>query len=155
MNETYLAHYGVKGMKWGIRRYQNADGTLNDAGKKRYNRITQHEDVARVVTSGADHRKKVMQKYESKKNDSQKQADATRQKAIDDYYKYVDDYRKTHTDTQVRYEHDYDHTEKGKQLLKAIADSSEVRELAYVGAEWYAKYAKDMERAANKDYMRR
>lgn len=32
----YLAHHGVKGQKWGVRRYQNADGTLTDAGKRRY-----------------------------------------------------------------------------------------------------------------------
>lgn len=31
----YLAHHGVKGMKWGVRRYQNADGSLTPAGKKR------------------------------------------------------------------------------------------------------------------------
>ena len=30
-----LAHHGIKGMHWGIRRYQNPDGTLTDAGKKR------------------------------------------------------------------------------------------------------------------------
>lgn len=31
-----LYHWGIKGMRWGIRRYQNADGTLTDRGKKRY-----------------------------------------------------------------------------------------------------------------------
>ena len=33
--EYELYHYGVKGMKWGVRRYQNADGSLTSAGKKR------------------------------------------------------------------------------------------------------------------------
>ena len=31
----YLAHYGILGQKWGVRRYQNYDGTLKNAGKKR------------------------------------------------------------------------------------------------------------------------
>lgn len=35
--ENELTHWGIKGMKWGIRRYQNKDGTLTPAGKKRYN----------------------------------------------------------------------------------------------------------------------
>lgn len=34
MNELY--HYGVKGMKWGVRRYHNKDGSLTPAGKKLY-----------------------------------------------------------------------------------------------------------------------
>ena len=34
-NMDELMHYGVKGMKWGIRRYQNKDGTLTSAGKLR------------------------------------------------------------------------------------------------------------------------
>lgn len=33
-----LCHAGVKGMKWGVRRYQNADGSLTEAGKRRYAR---------------------------------------------------------------------------------------------------------------------
>ena len=36
-NDTYeLWHWGIKGMKWGQRRFQNKDGTLTPAGKKRY-----------------------------------------------------------------------------------------------------------------------
>lgn len=31
----YMYHYGIKGMKWGVRRYQNDDGTLTSVGKKR------------------------------------------------------------------------------------------------------------------------
>lgn len=35
MPETYLAHHGIKGQKWGIRRFQNPDGTRTPLGKKR------------------------------------------------------------------------------------------------------------------------
>ena len=34
--DTWLAHHGILGQKWGIRRYQNKDGSLTEAGKKRY-----------------------------------------------------------------------------------------------------------------------
>lgn len=38
MDNNELYHWGVKGMKWGVRRYQNKDGTLTDKGQKRYER---------------------------------------------------------------------------------------------------------------------
>lgn len=33
---TSLEHHGIKGMRWGVRRYQNEDGALTSAGKQRY-----------------------------------------------------------------------------------------------------------------------
>lgn len=41
MNE--LQHHGILGQKWGIRRFQNSDGTLTEAGKNRYEKASEKE----------------------------------------------------------------------------------------------------------------
>lgn len=52
-----LAHHGILGMKWGVRRFQNKDGSLTNAGKARYaeesnKRITINKDGSKNIPSG-------------------------------------------------------------------------------------------------------
>ena len=42
-----LCHYGIRGMRWGIRRYQNPDGTLTEAGRKRVSKL--HDSNSRLT----------------------------------------------------------------------------------------------------------
>ena len=61
-NQNELYHHGIKGMRWGVRRFQNKDGTLTSAGKKRYdkdgnpkkNLIQKHKDnlVQKYIEKG-------------------------------------------------------------------------------------------------------
>lgn len=47
METSYLAHYGILGQKWGIRRFQNVDGTYTSEGKRRRN-VEPHEDYTKA-----------------------------------------------------------------------------------------------------------
>lgn len=50
-DDSYILHYGVKGMKWGVRRYQNDDGSLTSLGKRR-------EELQNAKLSKANKRQK-------------------------------------------------------------------------------------------------
>lgn len=71
MEQNELYHYGVKGMKWGVRRYQNKDGTLTAAGKAKFgNDITQRKvrHVRKQVQAGLDSKTIDMTPYNKKVN---------------------------------------------------------------------------------------
>ena len=86
---SYLKHYGTLGMHWGVRRYQNNDGTLTPEGRKRYGyeeiskRIREskyNEDVSDEIfkKSGAD-KEKLKQAKEDIKNYKQVEEEITKE----------------------------------------------------------------------------
>ena len=51
MSDYAIAHHGIKGQKWGIRRYQNADGSLTAEGMRRYGVYSQNKQIANKFDS--------------------------------------------------------------------------------------------------------
>lgn len=68
MEVDVLQHHGVKGMKWGIRRYQNKDGSLTPAGKKRAAKLK--EEYTSLTGKRTIRSKTSSKKVEEKKEDS-------------------------------------------------------------------------------------
>lgn len=82
MNRYYydeLYHYGILGMKWGVRRYQNSDGSLTEAGKSRYNKLSSKRDSLSKKSAKEEYK---INKYSAKIHNKR------RAKALDKQYYY-------------------------------------------------------------------
>ena len=60
MAEIVMQHHGIKGQKWGVRRFQNADGSLTAAGKQRASAVQKRTDSKnRGTLTNAQLKKKI------------------------------------------------------------------------------------------------
>lgn len=73
-SDASLSHHGIKGMRWGVRRFQNKDGSLKNAGKKRYN--VDIEDAVTKANSKLKYANRQVknEKIKSKLNDETKKS---------------------------------------------------------------------------------
>jgi hypothetical protein len=82
-----LYHYGVLGMKWGVRRYQNKDGTLTTAGKRRYK--TSASDEAKTMSDKELREKINRMQLERRYVDLTKSPDSRTSRALGKVEKYT------------------------------------------------------------------
>ena len=91
--ENELEHSGVKGMKWGVRRYQNPDGTLTEAGKKRYSKGGSEKKAAakeEPKTFGSKLKAKAVAKSEQRKAKKAAEKEAEEKKVAEEKARKVE-----------------------------------------------------------------
>ena len=88
-----LCHYGIRGMRWGIRRYQNSDGSLTTAGRNRYSTgkhhsiFTRKKTTSKVTAKPAEEKPK--QKSVSEMTDAELNAFLNRKHLEQQYYRLM------------------------------------------------------------------
>lgn len=114
LTDEYLAHYGVKGMKKGIRRWTNEDGTLTEAGKEHYGLVSKgraQKDLryANKMNIGrellTEYYKYKKEEYENKGKESEANLENEMIKDLDELRKggenFVNDLMKTRGDIRL------------------------------------------------------
>lgn len=106
--QHYLRHWGIKGMKWGVRRYQNEDGTLTELGQRRYARDAKEKEYGSYDEGSGKYYKMVGKKNQKERKDLDVDAnryvreDTEREKAIVDSTRQLAGNLKTATDASIR-----------------------------------------------------
>ena len=137
-NELY--HWGIKGMKWGVRRYQNKDGTLTAAGKKHYNGDGNAGEEAEQV----EYAPKRTGKDASAYTDEELRARIQRMQMEDQY-------RTLMGKTDVRVDDPNRELKLEKERLQLQKDVKQLRHDVYVGESFIKDVMKDAGKKALTD----
>jgi hypothetical protein len=65
LRDDELQHHGVKGQRWGVRRYQNYDGSLTSAGKKKFKKLNKLQQRNAALTKHYNDNKDISSTYKS------------------------------------------------------------------------------------------
>lgn len=87
MNDE-LYHYGILGMRWGVRRYQKKDGTLTNSGKKRYDKEMERLKTEEKIIKNKNRTQSKLKKLEAKRKsveELKKNSNKPKEKSVKEY----------------------------------------------------------------------
>lgn len=151
-NTDELYHHGVLGMKWGRRRYQNKDGSLTPAGKKRankllkqYSKVTGKKIIIKKKTVEGNHEEKTIKDMTNEELKSR----TTRMNLESDYIN-----AKTRLSSLTKKPETKQQVSKGKQftnkVMKEVVGPSAVQAGKTVLQDWLTKIGKEYAGLSNK-----
>lgn len=126
-----IVHYGVKGMHWGVRRYQNADGSLTPLGKKRRNGDSDNRGDGEMYDTGAHDRSKKMTYADKRKKIIEKRMERDAKREIIKKYKEKKKREKILQDPKkiLKYQHMFSNEEiqKAKERILLLQDIKDLK----------------------------
>lgn len=154
-SSEYLAHHGIKGMKWGVRRFQEEDGSLTRAGKLRYGtadkgfgRELRTLQVQRVGRHQDKENARINKRLEKKAARSETKLTVAKAKGASD--KKIAKLQTKADRDKLRAEYIKDRNERYKQIKLNYAKKSFTRRLLDIDTWYDTSYARASEATTNR-----